>query len=92
MPAAPDNWLTEKIWGDLLALATLGPFEGFTTSSRRLLDKWQHIYDSKTPGEDIDEMLLDAKYAEDAPPGDDAEHAAFTPFERLCILRACGPT
>ena len=92
MPATPDNWLTEKIWGDLLAMQHIGPFKGFIDKYfLGALDKWQHIYDSKTPGEDIDQLLLDAKYAEDAPPGDDAEHAAFTPFERLCILRCVRP-
>ena len=64
MPTAHDDktktkWLSEKTWGDLLALEKLPApvFEGFVDTFVSQIDRWEAVFYSKQPAVDMLELL-----------------------------------
>ena len=85
-PLPATDWLTDKCWGDVLAIGHLPGFEGFVDKFLNQLEQWQGIYDSKQPMVDIHALV--------GPPlgrGDPDPRAVYTAFQHLCLLRAIRP-
>jgi len=64
----PENsgWLTDKIWKEVLALSTsVSDFQAFDDDFVKDLDKWEEIYNSKEPMDEVRAYLL-AQRGEDS--------------------------
>ena len=51
------DWLTDKCWGDILAIGHLPAFDGFVDTFVGQLDAWKGVYDSKQPMADIQALV-----------------------------------
>jgi dynein heavy chain len=71
----PNSWLTDKCWGDILALGELHAFEDLASTFTANLPVWEGVFSSPKPSEAIDALIGDST----------------TLFERLCCLRAIRP-
>ena len=80
LPAACAGWLSDKSWGDLLALEKLPAFAGFTAAFEARAADWERISYSKKPTDEMRELQLP-----------DAAADALAPFRQLCVLRAIRP-
>ncbi|KAH8051544.1 1-aminocyclopropane-1-carboxylate synthase [Aureococcus anophagefferens] len=91
------DWLTDKSWGDVLAIGKLEGFEGFVDKFVDNLDMWKTVYESKQPMEDLVLLVGDSRHLVDeaaklAEEGEEAREAdGLSAFQQLCALRAIRP-
>lgn len=71
----PNSWLSDKTWGDLLALSGIPAFDGFYKAFTRDIAKWEGVYNAPEPEKAIRELLGDG----------------FSPFQLLCMMRCIRP-
>lgn len=76
IPNPAGDWLTEAVWGNLLALSDLPSFQHFETDFIIHLKTYQHYFDSLTP---------------ETEPLTETFEAKLTPFQKLLVLRCLRP-
>jgi dynein heavy chain len=81
---APSGWLTDKIWGEVLALSKFKLFGHLPAEFKQLpsgLAKYEAVYNSNEPAKELDRVL-----------GlEDEDFEKYKHFDRLCLLRCLRP-
>jgi len=72
-PNPAPEWLSEKSWGDILALGNLHTFSSFVSHFKTNLSDWKSVSDApENPSAVLDQIL---------------DEDEFDDFQKLCILR-----
>jgi dynein heavy chain len=74
-----DGWLSDKSWGEIIALSKNKGFENFDQEFTSRMSDFEKAYTSVDPMKVIDEVL------------DDPEHERYSLFMRLNVLRCLRP-
>lgn len=69
------GWLTDKSWGDVIAVSNIASMSGFADNFKSHLDAWEAVFVSEDPLTAIQGAT-----------GDD-----YQPFQKLLLLRAVRP-
>jgi dynein heavy chain, axonemal len=48
-PNPAPEWITERIWSEVLTLESLEPFNGFSENFKTYLKEYKEIFDSTEP-------------------------------------------
>ena len=75
-PPNPSDWLSDKLWTEMVRLSALHPFEGLADSFKDKMAPWRKIYDSADPS------------SEKLP---EPWNAKLDTFHKLCVLRVVRP-
>ena len=86
-PAGAGSWLTDKIWGEMLAMSKLSSFQGIDKDVEANLPKYRTIFEAVDAELTLQEMTIVDDSGRAVSTGKDR----YTIFERLCILRALRP-
>jgi len=79
-PGGEENgWLSDKMWGEIIAVSKMKGFAGFTKIFTSKMDEYHRAYSSVDPAAVIDEILADPDYE------------TYDHFMRLIILRCIRP-
>lgn len=73
--AGGKEWLSDKVWSEVLAISKATTMSGFAEKFRSDLDAWEAVYVASDPLPEIDAIV-----------GDN-----FQRFQKLCLLRAIRP-
>jgi dynein heavy chain len=82
-PAA-NSWLTDKIWGEILALSKFKVFDHLPADFKQMpagLAKYEAVYNSNDPAAEVDKILG----------VEEEDYEKFKRFDRLCLLRCLRP-
>lgn len=71
----PNSWLSEKMWGDILALSQLQAFDGFHKMFESELPRWERIFNSADPDKGVKDWFGEL----------------YQPFQLLCVTRCIRP-
>jgi dynein heavy chain len=74
-PAREGSWLSDKIWGEILALTKLPSFKGIDKDIEKDLKAWATVFENVDAASALKDLTEDK----------------YTTFQRLCILRAIRP-
>jgi len=74
-PAKEGSWMSDKIWGELLALNSLETFKGIDKDVEKDLKGWSTVFEQVNASKALEELTGDK----------------YSTFQRLCILRAIRP-
>ena len=88
-PVPPgQDWLTEKIWGNIVSLSKLPEFSGFLEKFTMNISKWKQIYESQSPVDDLKALLaIEENPIENDEVNPVSSKDSYSKFETLCILR-----
>jgi dynein heavy chain len=85
-PVAAGGWLSDRVWGEILALAELKTFAGIDRLFAKDLPLWENVFNSADPATLIRERFGTAEGEEAAASSD-----KFDDFQRLLLLRSVRP-